>query len=252
MRHSRALLVLSATALGTAVMLPVAAQAAVVRPATVACTESALVAAVNAANSAGGGTVTLTPGCTYTLTASHGSDGVNGPDGLPIITTPVSFSGNANVITRAPGAAPFRVVQVAPTGALTLNAVTLSGGDATAADNNGGGVLNFGGFTATGSALSGNTAAGTGGALYNSGISSAATFTSSTVKSNHAARGAGLADNLGTLTTTSTVINANAASTSPGGVYFLAGTITTTSTTITANTPTNCVGSPSPVPGCVG
>ena len=64
--------------------------------------------------------------------------------------------------------------------------------------------------------------------------------------------GVGLADSLGTLTTTSTVINANAASTGPGGVYFLAGTITTTGTTITANTPTNCVGSPSPVPGCVG
>jgi hypothetical protein len=230
-----------------------AAASAHVRPAAVACNQTALVAAVTAANAAGGGTITLTVGCTYTLTASHGDDGVNGPDGLPIITTPITFSGNADIITRASTAAAFRIAQVTATGALTLNAVTVSGGDATSAlDDNGGGILSFGAVTLTGSQLSANAAGGLGGALYGSGAASASTFTSSTVKNNTAHQGAGLAVVHATFTTTSTVITGNASTVIPGGIYFVAGTATLTTTSVTGNTPTNCVGSPSPVPGCIG
>jgi hypothetical protein len=252
MRRSRTILALTGTAIlatGTAVLLPLAAQAA----ASVACDETALVTAVNAANAAGGGTVTLTPGCTYTLTASHGNDGVNGPAGLPIITTPITFEGNANVITRAATASAFRIAQVGSTGGITLKAVTLSGGHAaTTGHNDGGGILNYGAVTLTGSTLSDNAADGIGGALYSTGTPSAATFTSSTVKSNTAHQAAGIANNRGTLTLTSTVVNTNAATVNPGGIYYVAGAATLKTSTVTANTATNCTGSPSPVPGCVG
>jgi len=255
MRHNRALLTLGGSAvlaLGTTsvFLAPASAQ---VRPAAVACNQTALVAAVNAANAAGGGTVTLTAGCTYTLTAGNGNDGVNGPDGLPIITTPITFSGNADVITRASTAPAFRIVQVASSGGITLDAVTVSGGNATSVLNdNGGGILNFGAVTLTGSQLSGNTAGGRGGAVYSTGAAAAATFTSSTIENNAAYQGAGLASIMGTFTFSSSAVTGNAATVDPGGIYFNTGTATLNTSTVTANTPTNCAGSPSPVPGCVG
>lgn len=254
MRHNRTILALAGAtilATGTAILVPATAQA---RIASVPCDETALVTAVTAANAAGGGTVTLTPGCTYTLTASHGNDGVNGPAGLPIITTPITLEGNANTIVRVSTAPAFRIAQVGSTGGITLKAVTFSGGHAasTGTDDGGGGILNFGAVTLTGSELSGNTANGLGGALHSTGTPAAATFTSSTVKNNTANQGAGIANVNGTLTITSSVVTTNAATVNPGGIYYVAGSATLNTSTVTANTPTNCVSSPSPVPGCIG
>ncbi|TCO61875.1 hypothetical protein [Actinocrispum wychmicini] len=250
MRYSRTILAFAGTATlatGTALLVPATAEAAV------ACDETSLVTAVTAANAAGGGTVTLTPGCTYTLTASHGSDGVNGPAGLPVITTPITFEGNANTITRAGTASAFRIAQVGPTGGITLKAVTVSGGHAAATGhNNGGGILNFGAVTLTGSQLSGNAADGLGGAVYSTGTPAAATFTSSTVKSNTAHQAGGIASVNGTLTITSSMVTLNSSVVNPGGIYYVAGSATLNTSTVTANTPTNCVSSPSPVPGCIG
>jgi hypothetical protein len=250
MRLIRTVLVLAGTTVLAAALPATAAHAG---PNSVACTETALVTAVTAANAAGGGTITLLPGCTYTLTASHGNDGVNGPAGLPIITTPITFEGNANTITRASSASAFRIVQVASTGGVTLKAVTVSGGHATtAAHNNGGGILDSGAVTLTGSTLSGNAADGLGGAIYSSGTPAAVTFTSSTVKSNTAHQAAGIASVNGSLTITNSTVTANAATVNPGGIYYVAGSATLNTSTVTANTPTNCVSSPSPVPGCIG
>lgn len=253
MRHDRTILTIAGAtilAAGTALLLPMTTQA---QTASVACDETALVTAVTAANAAGGGTVTLTPGCTYTLTANHGDDGVNGPTGLPIITTPITFEGNANTITRAGTASAFRIAQVSSTGGITLKAVTLSGGHAaTTGHNNGGGILSFGAVTLTGSHLSGNAADGLGGAIYSTGTPAAATFTSSTVTSNTANQAAGIASVNATLTITSSTVTGNAATINPGGIYYVAGSATLNTSTVTANTPTNCTNSPSPVPGCIG
>ncbi|WET78968.1 hypothetical protein P3102_33845 [Amycolatopsis sp. QT-25] len=253
MRHNRTLPTLACTialVTGSAVLLPASALA---RAESVPCDEAALVSAVDAANAAGGGTVTLTPGCTYTLATAHGDDGVHGPAGLPIITSPIVIEGNANTITRASAAASFRIGQVAPTGGITLKAVTISNGHAAAVGtDDGGGILSFGAVTLTGSALSGNTANGRGGALYSTGTPAAATFTSSTVNGNTAGQGAGIASLNGTLTLTSSVVNTNAATVNPGGIYYVAGSATLNTSTVTANTATNCTGSPSPVSGCIG
>jgi hypothetical protein len=257
--------------------LPMAAQAAV------ACNETALIAAVNAANAAGGGNVVLTPGCVYTLTTPH-AIGANGPDGLPIITTVITLTGNNNIITRSTAlrTPAFRIAEVSSTGNFTLKQVTLNRGLAV---GSGGGVLNFGALTLTGSGLTNNVATGTGGGLSNAdvpapGTGTAATFTSSNVSGNTASgRGAGIYNGLrGTLTTTSssvktnmsllaqgggiaainstattftsTPISANDATLGAGGVYRLGGTMTVTTSPITGNTPNNCVGSSPPVPSC--
>jgi hypothetical protein len=253
MRINRTILTLSGSALlcaGSAIALPTAAQAQVA--ATVPCSETALVSAVNAANAAGGGTITLTAGCTYSLTSSHGNDGTNGPDGLPVITTPITFEGNANTLTRSSTAPAFRIAQVGSTGGLTLKSVTVTGGSATATGhNNGGGILNFGALTLTGSQLNSNSAGGQGGGAYSSGAAAAATFTSSTIKSNTANQTAGIASVGATLTLTSSTVTLNAATNQPGGLYS-SGTATLNTSSVTANTPTNCTGSPNPIGGCVG
>jgi hypothetical protein len=263
-----------------AVCLPSAAQAAV------ACNETALVAAINAANAAGGGNVVLTPLCTYTLSTSHAS-GSNGPDGLPIITTVVTLTGNQNTITRSTGLLTplFRIAEVSKTGNLTLKSVTFSRGSVL---GSGGGVLNFGALTLTASALTNNSALlGTGGGVSNADVAApalgaAATFTGSTVSGNTATGlGAGMYNGLrGTLTATSTPVNGNASSlaqgggiaainstattltSSPvsansatlgaGGIYRSGGIMTITTSPISGNTPNNCVGSSPSVPGCIG
>jgi len=266
---------LAMTAVPTLV-LPTAARAAQAAPSAVACTETALVAAVNAANAANGGVITLTPGCTYNLTASHGNDGVHGPDGLPPITTAITFEGNANVISRAASAA-FRVVQVSSSGNLTLKAVTVSNGSAagSAPAGNGGGILNLGALTLTnsavtdsraagtgggvqsggsgssvtftGSTLSGNSAVGDGGGLYNFGT---ATFTSSFVDDNQGARGGGIASINGIFSLTSTPVSTNTATVTAGGFFRTAGTVTVNTSAISNNVANNCTGSVPAVPSC--
>ncbi len=166
----------------------------------VACSENALVAAINLANSTpAADTLVLAGGCTYTLTSAHGGT----TDGLPVITTPIEMIGPAT-ITRTAGS--FRIAEVSPTGSLTLTTgVALTNGSAA---GDGGGILNHGAVTLTKSSLSNNTATGNGGGLSNadtpSGTAPAATFTNSPVTNNTARlNGGGIYNGLrGTLTTT--------------------------------------------------
>lgn len=267
-------------AAGGMVILTPAAQAITI---PVACSENALVTAVNLANSTSAAdTLVLASGCTYTMTSSHG-----GPtDALPVITTPIEMIGPAT-ITRD-SLLPFRIAEVSPTGSLTLTTgVALTNGSA---DGDGGAILNHGTVTLTRSSLSGNTATGNGAGLANadtpSGTAPAATFTRSPVsnnttllgsgggiynglrgtltttgvsgspmfiRGNTAMRGGGIAAVNSTATTlTQTAVNVNHADSTAGGVYREGGTMTTTDSPITANTPNNCVGSVPAVPNCTG
>jgi hypothetical protein len=204
---------------GLAVLIPATAQAAV------ACDEASLVTAINLANSSGGGNLPLTPGCTYTLTSSNGS-GTNGPDGLPLITTAISLTGTADVITRSAAAPAFRIAEVSAAGSLTLTSVTLSNGNSLTGD--GGGILNFGNVTINSGGLTDNTAAGNGGGIAS--INAVLTLTSSPVSANAADADGG----------------------SGGGIYRNDGTVTVTTSPISANTPNNCTGSDPTVPSCTG
>jgi hypothetical protein len=233
---------------GMAALTP-AAQAAT----PVACSEAALVAAVNLANSTPDpDTLTLYSGCIYSMTASHGS-ATNGQEALPVITTPIDMTGPAT-ITRAASAPPFRIAEVSPTGKLTFTTgVALTNGSAVGlVDGNGGAILNFGAVTLTNSSLSGNTAAAGGGGLANADTSAGtvptATFTNSPVSNNTALVGGGIFNGRrATLTTTGVsgsplLITGNRAGFTGGGIAAIdstssakATTTTLTDTTVTAN-----------------
>src|SRR4051794_26293666 len=102
----------AAIAAGGVVTFTPAAQATTI---PVACSENALVAAVNLANSTSAAdTLALASGCTYRMTSPHG--GLT--NALPVITTPIEMIGPAT-ITRA-SLLLFRIAEVAGTGRLTL------------------------------------------------------------------------------------------------------------------------------------
>jgi hypothetical protein len=268
---------------GALVALAPAAQAITI---PVACSENALVAAVNLANSTPiADTLVLAGGCTYGMTTGHGGAG----NALPVITTPIELLGPATVTNASLlGLGMFRIAEVGPTGSLTLTTgVVFSGGNVL---GDGGGILNRGAVTLTGSTLTGNTASGNGGGLANAdtptGTAPAATFTNSPlsdnttllgdggaiynglrgtltvtgvtgsplfITANSAARGGGISAVNSTATTlTQTAVTNNQAVSTAGGVYRQGGTMTTNNTAITANTPNNCVGSVPAVPNCTG
>ena len=104
--------------------------------ATVSCAsgQTGLIAAVNAANSAGGGTISLASGCTYNLTAPDNSE-----NGLPVITTRVSVNGNGATVD---GNGAVRIFEVDEGGNLSVQNATLTHGSA---GDFGGAIVNMSG-----------------------------------------------------------------------------------------------------------
>ena len=286
MRHIRTIQALfgATVVAGGLIAAPSVAQAITI---PVACSENALVVAVNLANSTpSADTLVLAGGCTYHMTAGHGG----ASNALPVITTPIEMIGPATV-TNSALLGLFRIAEVSPIGSLTLTTgVAFTRGNVL---GDGGGILNRGAVVLTGSALTGNTASGDGGGLANadtpSGTAPAATFTNSPVSDNStllgdgggiynglrgtltvtgvsgsplfitgnsAGRGGGISAVDSTATTlTQTAVTDNHALLSlgnAGGVYRLGGTMTTTNSPITANTANNCVSSTPAVPNCTG
>ncbi|MGA5823672.1 hypothetical protein ACPC54_38130 [Kitasatospora sp. NPDC094028] len=186
----------------------------------VPCSEAALVSALNEANAAGGGGLILAPFCTYTLTSVHSSGGA-GPTGLPNITTPITMTGLATEISRAPGAPAFRIIEVdgpshlpADNGQLGLTAVAISNGDA--GFGVGGGIANLGGSVAV-----------TGGGVNDS----------------RASFGGGIYTDTA-LTMTASSVTGNTATVEGGGIYKNAGSVTLPVTNVAGNTPDNCAATP--------
>jgi parallel beta-helix repeat protein/predicted outer membrane repeat protein len=278
MRRTRIIQALTGAAIvaGGMVTLTSAAQATTI---PVACSQNALVAAVNLANSTSAAdTLALASGCTYRMTSPRGGL----PNALPVITTPIEMIGPATITRGTPLL--FRIAEVSRTGSLTLTtSVAFTNGSVV---GNGGAILNRGAVTLTVSSLTGNVATGNGGGLANanapSGTAPAATFTGSSVSNNSAAlSGGGIYNGTrGTLTTTglpmlltgnTAVVNGggiaavNSTATTltgttvttntavlGGGVYRQGGTMTTTNSPISANLANNCVGSAPAVPNCTG
>ncbi|TQJ00481.1 hypothetical protein [Amycolatopsis cihanbeyliensis] len=151
-----------AFALGWGVLTVPAADAAgpAMFPST--CDTPSLVRAISAANDAGGpATVRLAGNCTYLLTEPTASGG-NGADGLPVITGDVTMRGTDTTIARATRAPRFRVLEIAPAAALSLDGITISGGHTAgggtpgAPGADGGGIRNAGTLTLHRSVLTGN------------------------------------------------------------------------------------------------
>lgn len=182
-----------------------------------------LVAAIAAANAvAGPSTIRLAAG-RYTLRSADNA--TDGPNGLPSVVGTLTIQGagaRATVVERAADAPDFRIAHVAPTGALTLEGITLrggsSGGDGPAATFPGGAILNHGGrLTLTRSRLENNRAAGpgvaAGGGLFNRDgtlVVSSSTLAGNVV-SGVDGSGGGLATSGGTLTVVSSAVVDNLA-----------------------------------------
>jgi hypothetical protein len=107
-----------------------------------AANTNALVGGCDGSASTGADTLILQPGSVHTLTAVNNT--TYGATGLPVISTEITIEGNDSTIQRDSEAPDFRILAVNPTGNLTLQETTLSGG-IRGPSTLGGGIINTAG-----------------------------------------------------------------------------------------------------------
>ncbi len=191
------------------------AEARTPAPVRVPCNDvAALKTAINNANT-NGGSIVLASRCVYSLTAADNAD-----DGLPEITGTVRISGgDRTTIQRSPSATGgFRIFHVQQTGRLSLDSVTVRGGDAagTGAGDRGGAIYNDRGrLTLTGVTVRNNRAGFLAGGIWNNLGTLALKDT--TVHDNSSVIAGGVATS-GTMTMRGGAIRGNVASEAAGGL----------------------------------
>jgi parallel beta-helix repeat protein len=178
--------------------------------------------------------------CTITLSSLPGEG--------EFVINPTSTAGKLT-ITNATGASRLlisgnnqsRVFSVSSNADLTLDGVTVTGGNVVGNRTNqsGGGIyINYNGkLTLMNSAITGNSATNGGGIYnYNASSSTFVTITNSTISGNTASYGAGISNNYGKVTIVNSTISGNTAQTNAGGIYngYSSG-ITLINTTVTNN-----------------
>ena len=215
--------------------VPVGASTA---PAMVPCSGTGggapgLVAAVNAANLHGGGTIRLAANCTYTLVKADNE--TNGGNGLPVLTAPITIAGGpATTLARASavGTPTFRIAEIAEGATVSITGVGIEGGLLLGDDGQGGGILNEGTLGLLDDDSFSSNSATFGAGLAN--IGTIGTLTNSTFTANTAGNGGGLV-NIGTISNaTNDIFRGNTAGI--GGGISNGGTIVSLSTTkISAN-----------------
>lgn len=109
---------------------------------------------------AGSGADTVALTGDVTLANAGGNTGFE-DSGLPPIGSTITIQGNGHRIARDPDATSFEMIEVASSGVLTLDHVTLSGGAGIEA----GGIENRGHLTIVDSTISGNTGGNVGGVI---------------------------------------------------------------------------------------
>ena len=155
------------------------------------------------------------------------------------VTESLSINGDdvANLTIDANGKS--RIIDVG-SGHLTLVGLTLTGGNV--GDNEDGGAIRFGTIATRGggnlqlhrSTLSGNSAGGQGGGLFNN--DSKATLTASTISGNSAGRdGGGLYSRMGIVNLSGSTLGGNSAGRSGGGMLSRSGTMRLSGSTISGN-----------------
>ena len=219
---------------GTAALAaPAAAQAsaALPGPTVVPCSSSALVGAVNQANTARSAVLLLSRGCNYVLTTAAAGD-----DGLPPVTGRITvIGGSGTQISRSTSAGPFRILDVTTGGALTLVNLTVANGKL-ASPINGGGILDLGSLALRNVRLTGNTAGseGVGGALF-VGIGAHATISGSELDGNSGGAG-GAIFSLGNLAINRSALDRNTTPANGGAIFADASSATLISlTAVTRN-----------------
>lgn len=226
-------------------------------PTGLACTaapnDCSLRAAIIAANGmAGADTIVLASGQTYTLSrdadgSGHVTDSGANNDDLDV-TSQITIEGNGATIERSTAVTctpdgtaatgEFRIFEVASTGTLTLQNVTVRNGCASGGspDSDGGAILSLGPLTLTNSTLSQNSAFGDGGAIWNA---SPLTLTNSTLSDNSAGfNGGGIATFAGSsdpVVITDSTISENSTNLGDGGGIFNGGTLTIARSSLSNN-----------------
>jgi Putative pectate lyase-like adhesive domain len=143
-------------------------------------------------------------------------------------STSLNVNGNGHTITQT--CANLGVLGKAGAGLVTLNNVTITGGDS---GSFGGGIFGSGPLTLDHSTFTGNTAVASGGGIALVGT---LTLTDSTVSNNTAgAAGGGVLVN-GPVIVTGSTVSGNSSTTGGGGIRANPGPITITNSTVTGNT----------------
>jgi hypothetical protein len=207
----------------------------------------------------------------YQANADGGGDTINfslNPNGdtIQLLTSEIAVSGQAellitkDVTIQGPGAGLLaidannggRAFEIRPGAHVTISGLTIRDGDGDAGhysndgsacfcdpdpnDGYGGGILNEGTLTLSGSTVTGNRDE-QGGFSYGGGVANfgTMTMTGSTVTSNTADYGGGVYNaNFGTMTMTGSTVTSNSAY--YGGGVYNTGTLTVVGTTVTLNT----------------
>ncbi|WP_029126521.1 hypothetical protein [Salinispora oceanensis] len=203
----------------------------------VPCDPNALIAAITAANQAGGGTLRLAEKCTYTLTVNQDDNG------LPQVFQPITIYGQGATIVRAAAADNFRIFEVVTGGDLTLKDLTVAGGKLEGGNDDGGGIfagegtrLTLERVTVRDNMTLGNN--GDGGGI--SGDRSKVTITKSTITRNTATdEGGGVSSDNGTFTISKSKLTHNTSGTTGGGFSNDEGSATISHTLISDNTAAN-------------
>ncbi|HEV7731775.1 MAG TPA: right-handed parallel beta-helix repeat-containing protein [Candidatus Binatia bacterium] len=222
---------------------PIAARAAMIN--VPAGDEAALITAIDTANTNGeDDTIALAAGSTYTFTAVN-----NGVTALPVVTTRITIQGNDAVVERG-GGPEFRLIDVGSTGDLTLDHVTVRGGQVTFTSvpppffrDGGAGirVVGSGKLSLANAVVTGNTCTGPvcfgGGIFVQDDDGPVVTLVDSEVSQNFAESGGGICMNHNdqTLHLTRTTIRGNSGMEGGGIGTFGADTITITDSLIIGN-----------------
>jgi len=194
-------------------------------------------AATHADCAAGNGADVIILPAASTFTVPDVDNTTDGENGLPSVTTEITIDGNGAIIERAPADPDtFRLLHVAATGDLTLDATRVRNGVADDAGvEDGGGIFNYGGVLeiTNGSIISGNSANAGGGILSYGGSTG---ITGSTITSNSAEYvGGGVYVEGGSLAITDSTISDNVAQVGGGVTTLYAPDVTITGSTISGN-----------------
>ena len=196
---------------------------------------SCLIEKVNQANANGEADTINLEGGTYTLMSVDNT--IDGPNGLPSITSPITINGTGaeTTVIERDSIDEFRIFHVGIGGTLILEGLTVTGGDANY--NKGGGIFNWWILTVINSTISGNSAM-YGGGIFNE-LYSYVTITKSAIAGNSAYRGGGIYhfgdSGYGHLTITNGTITGNSAEDSGGGIYNERGLVIANSTIFSGN-----------------
>ncbi|MCL4878325.1 MAG: hypothetical protein KJ064_16810 [Anaerolineae bacterium] len=173
-------------------------------------------------------TICLTESATYTFTTAHIP-----LNALPVITSEITIIGNGATLTRQVGSALFGFFEVSAGGNLTLDNLTLNGGDV--GNDTGGALVNEGGTVTLNNVTFSNNHANTGGAIDNE--SGSLTITDSTFENNQADYGGAIDNDTGsTLSISGSTFTSNTADLDGGAIHNDGGTLTVTDSTFTSNT----------------